>query len=124
MSKSNIKIRAFHATGDKTEPIFAEMSAVFDSDAERDEFLARFPKSVGVKATRVYGYGDEAKAGAKFRVDFRSDGVNGGVNETGIKRFRRFVALAPEAEIYRSVFTELPNRYDSIDEILNALRGS
>lgn len=81
---------------------------------EAASLAARFPRSLRVKATRLSGtdyYDHEVRDDryscarlvrdgiysyswtvgyVTFRVDFTADGVNGGVNETGLKRYRSF----------------------------------
>lgn len=48
-------------------------------------FAARFPKAAGVT---VHG------ANACARAILRASGVNGGVNETGLRRYRALIASA------------------------------
>lgn len=72
-----------------------QASAYFPTADERDAYLALFPKSSGVKATRI-GCRDEngnsvEYPGVRFSAKISADGVNGGVNETGIKRFRQVI---------------------------------
>lgn len=73
-----------------------EASVYFDTEEERDAFLAKFPKSVGLRKN-VCGVKDIGWVPCvQLRAKFRTDGVNGGVNETGIKRSRRFLSAIKE----------------------------
>lgn len=62
------------------KPTGFELRADFATVAERDAFIARFPKYVGVKASR------SQKPMAWMSVRFRQDGVTGDRNEVGVKR--------------------------------------
>jgi hypothetical protein len=72
---------------------------VFATVEERDAFIALFPKSVKVVASTLSGYDMETSSSwsapiAAWGVRIDADGVNGGVNETGIKRINKFMAVA------------------------------
>lgn len=81
------------------------MYAVFSEEAQRDAFVALFPKFVGVRPSRLWahvGYLEGADwrgadsqefPTATFRLKALPDGVNGGVNETGVKRLRRLLQV-------------------------------
>ena len=64
--------------------------ASFDETDEAIAFAASFPKSAGVK---VHG------ANATARATLRSDEVNGGVNETGIRRYQSLITRAQKLGI-------------------------
>jgi hypothetical protein len=72
-------------------------------DSERAEAIAAlFPKSVKVHVSKMHEY----KSGTQSTVSYLrisaslgSDGVNGGRNETGIKRYRAMMKAAERAGI-------------------------
>jgi hypothetical protein len=68
----------------------------FTTNEERDAFVALFPKSVKVVATTTSAASDPIarQPFATMQVSLHADAVNGGVNETGIKRLRKFIAVA------------------------------
>jgi hypothetical protein len=68
-------------------------SITFTTNEERDAFVALFPKSVKVVATTLSGLVIDQPY-ATIQVALHADAVNGGVNETGIKRLRKFIAVA------------------------------
>lgn len=68
----------------------------FDTAEQRDAFVALFPKSVKVIGTTASAASDPIarQPYATMQVALHADAVNGGVNETGIKRLRKFIAVA------------------------------
>lgn len=67
----------------------------FPTVAAAEEFAAKFPKSCGLRV----GGGCDAD-GTRYgvvttHVNLYADGVNGGVNETGVKRLKRFLRDTP-----------------------------
>lgn len=116
---ANITLSAYYLIDHPDVPSRAVLAADFDTETDRDAFLARFPKSVGVKAVTSYGVDREPRPAAKFDVRFLSDRANGGVNETGIARFRKVLTLTPDA-----VWTARTiNSYRTPDAALDALGG-
>jgi hypothetical protein len=113
MDMPTIKIQATDGWIDAS----AEVSERRFGDLTREQareiaqaFAAHFPKSAGVRATSLggadYDWDEHGKivsgsgrnwvsAYLTFRVQLRADGVNKGVNETGVKRYR---ALRRHAE--------------------------
>jgi hypothetical protein len=94
------------------------VSAYFNSVEERDAAVARYPKSLNVRATSLHS--DTIIPCATLHVGLWSDKVNGGRNETGIARFRRFLALTPRDEIgwaavYGNAFPNLASLLAVID---------
>ncbi|WP_128645454.1 hypothetical protein [Rhodococcus sp. BS-15] len=57
----------------------------FERTADASAFAAQFPKAAGIT---VHG------ANVSARAILRGDGVNGGVNEAGLRRYRALVASA------------------------------
>ncbi|MEB3023007.1 MULTISPECIES: hypothetical protein [Mycolicibacter] len=67
-----------------------QATASFDSAAAAEAFAASFPKSAGLK---IHG------ANATSRAILRGDAVNGGVNETGVRRYQSLIAHAQQLGI-------------------------
>ena len=71
-------------------------SAEFATMEEAEEFAGLFPKSARMNAHRVSSSrGDYYRTGVT--IDLHSNGVNGGVNETGIKRIATIRKAAAKA---------------------------
>ena len=68
---------------------------IFGTEAERDAFVALFPKMVGLHKIKVtIGWeGDTRLPGASFGVNTRRTGVTGTLNETGLKRLTRLASI-------------------------------
>ena len=64
-----------------------QATASFDRPAEAMAFAARFPKSAGLQ---IHG------ANATSRATLTANGVNGGVNEAGVRRYRSLIARAQQ----------------------------
>jgi hypothetical protein len=77
----------------ENESIF-EASAIFTNEADRNDFIAQFPKSVGVYGTTLYTLENEIKPIACIRVVLSANKVSGEVNETGLKRIAKFKQIA------------------------------
>lgn len=86
MNKNTITARA-------TEFSF-DAGITFETQDELQAFIALFPKSVKVYGTLCTTVAGITLPYASFSVSLGSDEVNQGTNETGIKRIRKFVALA------------------------------
>lgn len=70
-----------------------ELAAGFKTFEEAEAFVTKFPKSCGLKATTIGGC-DQGNGWVRCEIRFAKDGVNGGKNETGIKRFKSIVKNA------------------------------
>jgi len=67
----------------------------FETADQLEAFIALFPKSVKVYATTTTTLSDSTiKPQASFGVRLTADAINGGVNETGIKRIRKYISVA------------------------------
>lgn len=64
-----------------------EATTSFERTADASAFAAQFPKAAGIA---VHG------ANVSARATLRADGVNGGVNEAGLRRYRVLVTSADE----------------------------
>jgi hypothetical protein len=105
---------SFSSTG---LPGHVGVSAYFNSVEERDAATARYPKNLKVRATYLLS-GDKRIPCATLNVGLWSDKVNGGRNETGIARFRRFLALTQNigwAAVYGNAFPNLASLLAVID---------
>jgi hypothetical protein len=89
----------------------------FANAAERDAFIARFPKSAGIKATTLSTTG-AVFAAAAAQGNLRPNGVNDGINEAGLRRYRRIVEIAPELP-WKTTFS---NSYSSRKAFEEAVR--
>lgn len=67
-------------------------TVAFATEAERDAFVALFPKSVNVRKNVMYHRAGVLPC-AEFSVATTSTGVTGAVNETGAKRLARYTAI-------------------------------
>jgi hypothetical protein len=65
----------------------------FATEAERDAFMAAFPKMVGLRANHLYHSTGKLPC-ATFSVRMASNGTTGAANEAGAKRVARFAAIA------------------------------
>lgn len=70
---------------------YLSASAWFETTADRDALLALLPKSTKARATSLWTQ-DGSIPGIDFHAKLLSDRVNGGVNESGIRRLRTLVA--------------------------------
>lgn len=112
-----ITITISYGRGGKSSPSSAQGFAWFTSDAERDEYLSRFPKSVNVKPTSLstdqLGDPRGRYPAITFRVGLEPTAGNER-NEVGVKRLLQFLNLAD------ATYTKLGgNAYDSLEEALN-----
>lgn len=81
----------FSGHADEDGPYAIQGSARHDTHEDAVAHADSLPKSSKVRALRVRGYreGEPAESGVtNFQASLRKDGVNGGVNETGIKRYK------------------------------------
>ena len=77
--------------------IITSYGVAFETQAECDKFVAKFPKYVNVKNVTITGmirsYTNapaETLPMASFRVDLSKSEVTGEANETGVKRLVKF----------------------------------
>lgn len=79
-----------YPTGTLTTGVHVALSAYFADTAARDEFVAKFPKYVGVKSATLY---PDNVPSARFEASFQRTGTTGEFNETGAKRLRKLIAV-------------------------------
>ena len=71
-----------------------DIRAYFTTEELAQQYAAKFPKSLKMRAYRVSGSeGDFGGVGVNIKLS--SDDVNKGINETGVARLRRIQKLAP-----------------------------
>lgn len=75
----------------------------FVTPEEAAQYVATLPKALNVKASFYTDFDNVTRGLASFHVRLKADKANGGVNESGLKRLRRFVATVPVSEIPPSV---------------------
>jgi len=76
-----------------------QISVTCPTRERADEIVAMFPKSCKLKSYRVSSDPVDY-AGAGNWITLWANGVNGGVNETGLKRYRAIVAKARALGFY------------------------
>jgi hypothetical protein len=95
-------VSATYSTRDGAPQSF-DLFGAFATEAERDEWLARFPKSAKVRpgtlSTHAGQYGQPGFVRLVLptisaTVKLTGDGVNRGVNETGLRRVRAILKVA------------------------------
>jgi hypothetical protein len=104
-----------------------EVTALVEDLAAAQAIVAQFPKSAGIWATECREYlatGTKVWGYVSGRAALAKDGVNGGKNETGIKRYRS-LAKAADKLGYTLDFaiqgSRIANGYTSREEFEAAL---
>ena len=95
--------------GPEGEPQRWNLYGVFETAEERDAFIARFPKSAGVRRSTLSSAEGSFPAAAA-QGNLWADGVNKGVNETGLKRYRTIARIAPELPWKSTFLNAFPTR--------------
>lgn len=110
------------------QPQHADLVAHFATPEAAAEFVAAQPKALGLHATSLHTTVDGTARGervvvgyVKGNVKLVKDGVNGGVNETGIKRLRRWVADLAPVDGQATGGAKCGNQYDSVADLLAAV---
>jgi len=70
-----------------------EATVGFSTEAERDAFMAAFPKMVGLRKNGLY-LATGCVPCVTFSVRMDSNGTTGAANEAGVKRATRFASIA------------------------------
>lgn len=110
----------------KERPSMLEARASFATPGEASVFKASFPVACRVRSYGVscYDYENDRRAdyaGASFHAKLVKDESNGGFNESGVKRYRRFRKQL-DAMGYRVEWkVDARNAYESEDEFEAAL---
>ncbi|HIJ51514.1 MAG TPA: hypothetical protein HPP54_10795 [Nitrospinae bacterium] len=83
---------------ERTPGVFSRIEAELTTQnpEEAKEIAKSFPKSYQVRGSGVRPLdGSPAWGSVRIRAELSGDGVNGGKNESGIKRFKRFLTKVP-----------------------------
>ena len=75
-----------------------EVTAVFENEFDRDEFIAQFPKWVNVYPSVLWSSNEAVKPIAQFRAVLSADKVVGEVNEAGLKRIAKFKDVVAKSQ--------------------------
>lgn len=82
--------------------------------AEAEADVAQFPKSSKLKAYELRDYTTgKLRYYARISIKLRTDGTNGGVNETGIKRMRAIYRVLDKQALPVQLRTDGANYYQS-----------
>jgi hypothetical protein len=73
-------------------PLFAEIRRTIATVEEAKAIVAELPKSMKLTATTLRSLANGDQGYIRGRVTLKANGVNGGVNETGVKRLKAWVA--------------------------------
>lgn len=113
-------------TLDLARPLYVEITMILPTQQEAVEFAARFPKSLGIKGTRLGGMKDEQgnyyDAGYVAMTARLTPTKGNARNETGIRRYRRAMALLEQTgiEIQWAAHSAV-NKYDSREQFEAAI---
>lgn len=86
-SEAAFAIRAIHDGHNMAHAVGANITMVTDNIDAAIAVASMFPKSCKVRATKLFG-ADSVRGYVEFQVHLYENGVNGGVNETGIRRYK------------------------------------
>ena len=81
--------------------------------------LALFPKSVGLKLSTCDKVNGVTVPWISGHANFRANGVNGGVNEAGVKRFKSLIKAANKAGIEIVMNPSFVGSYATLAEALH-----
>jgi hypothetical protein len=118
MENPTFKIAASYLSRDPNAAQHVEITAKCSTVEAAREIAALFPKSMKVRATTLTSYatGEAVVTGIIcFRAGLRSDGVNGGRNETGIKRYRSLVAKLAKHGFSTEYVAQWSNAYPTLE---------
>lgn len=96
------------------KPTHATFGASFATVEEAEALVALFPKGAGLR-TNQYG-------GVYLHVTLKANGINGGINEAGVKRIRRILSSAAKNGVTIDYHGEgRGNFYPTLDTFLAVL---
>lgn len=91
---------------------YITLQGTWDDEADRDAFVATFPKFVKVKATEAWCLDGTKRAAVSMSIAFVPNAVTGEINEAGIKRARRLISILAASDQGLAFFvhgqTEIP----------------
>jgi len=102
-------------------PQNAKIEVRVDTADEADALAARFPKYVAAKTTRVTGFNMDPYHMVIIKARLIATGTTGDVNEAGIKRVRRAVAVLDADGIAIEWVGGFRNSYDTREEAAEAI---
>lgn len=119
-------VRGYFSQWDNSQASHVEISMFVDTRETAQMFVATLPKSLRVRATTMSLSGSQLLGMVSFRVSLNADGVNGGVNETGVKRYRRYLKALADAgvEVKWDNEARCTNSYASPEEFEAALTAA
>jgi hypothetical protein len=113
--------------GEGRKPGHVDIAILAVDAVERDAILALFPKSARLHATSLSRMGTDENGGSRTlgyissTIKLATDGVNGGRNETGIKRLHSILRAAEKAGLVVEYSAAAGNAYDSLSDLLAAI---
>lgn len=111
-----------HAAEGVFEPShFRVSTAHFDTREEAEAAIANAPKGCKLRVTTCSHVGGKVTFFASTYGRLLSDGVNGGVNETGIKRLATCLRWAGDLAYVSELTARTRNSYKTVAEIRSAL---
>lgn len=119
-----LHIEVTHTVGDPSKPQSFKVSAI---PTNPEAFLANFPKSSKVFLTTLSTQREGKSVSLPYlsgHGSFVSSGVNGGKNETGIKRLHSILKAAHRAGVEIEYTISFSNSYPTLAEALHALAES
>jgi len=101
------------------EPMHFEIEAKCATDTEAEALAAQFPKYVKANVRR---YTRENTVTVEISATLRANGANGGVNETGVKRYRKAVEVLAATGYGLEVGCGFVNAYRTVEAFEAAIR--
>lgn len=114
------EVRAYHATEGQEPPIGFDFSITVETLEQAVEIAGWFPKSCRIEATRLVS-ASSVRGYVRGGASLRSNGVNGGVNETGLRRYRSIVRHCQRLGITTGYRADAGNSYPSQAEFEAAI---
>lgn len=84
---------------DYDQPQDVRFNALFSTREAAEEFAATFPKSAKFQVQRLDGPDSATRYIVESKAILAADGVNGGRNETGIKRYNSILRNAAKLNV-------------------------
>lgn len=101
-----------------TPSTFQARSADMETEEAAQAYAAQFPKSTKPHITRCSGGGEAETWSVNWNVQLSQNGVNGGVNETGIKRMLKVLEVMGSSAQWQWTHK---NSYSSLEDLLAAI---
>ena len=114
MSNTTLRLNAHYATEYSRQaglPQDYSFSAELPTVEAAREFVTLFPKSVKMFAATLYKADHTVGGWATTRGNLVSDGVNGGLNETGLKRYQAVLKAAAKLGLQIEYAIDAKNSY-------------